>query len=60
MKTLIESLHQNNVIFSYYGFIDSNVLEQVLKITVSKLENNGEPYSVVERVSGAINEYHQP
>jgi hypothetical protein len=56
MKTLIENLHQNNVIFSYYGFIDSNVLEQVLKITVSKLQSNGEPYSVVERVSGAINE----
>jgi hypothetical protein len=56
MKTLIESLHQNNVIFSYYGFIDENVLHQVLKITRSKLHNNNEPEMVVRRVSGAINE----
>jgi hypothetical protein len=56
MKTLIESLHQNNVIFSYYGFIDETVLHQVLKITRSKLHNNSEPETVVKRVSDAINE----
>jgi hypothetical protein len=56
MKSLIESLHQNNVIFSYYGFIDNSVLQHVLQITKSKLENNGEPATVVKRVTDTINE----
>ncbi|MDI1356209.1 MAG: DUF6272 family protein [bacterium] len=55
MKTLIEDLHDNNVIFSYYGFIDANVLTEVLLITKSKLESNNESDHVVERVSDAIN-----
>ncbi|KAK6020969.1 hypothetical protein OSTOST_13369, partial [Ostertagia ostertagi] len=38
MSTLIENLHNNNVIFSYYGFIDDKVLGEVLQITKSKLE----------------------
>lgn len=55
MKTLIEDLHDNNVIFSYYGFIDENVLSEVLLITKSKLESNNESLAVVERVSDALN-----
>ena len=55
MKTLIENLHDNNVIFSYYGFIDASVLNEVLLITKSKLESNNESAIVVERVSDAIN-----
>jgi Family of unknown function (DUF6272) len=56
MKTLIENLHSNNVIFSYYGFIDEKVLGEVLQITKSKLEGNNENPSVVKRVHDAINE----
>jgi hypothetical protein len=55
MKTLIEELHDNNVIFSYYGFIDNSVLNEVLQITRSKLAGNNEPDVVVERVHDAIN-----
>lgn len=56
MSTLIENLHNNNVIFSYYGFIDTKVLNEVLQITKSKLEGNNENPSVVGRVHNAINE----
>lgn len=55
MKTLIENLHDNNVIFSYYGFIDNSVLTEVLQITKSKLEGNNEPPVLVSRVHDAIN-----
>src|SRR5688572_5099784 len=55
MKTLIENLHDNNVIFSYYGFIDNSVLTEVLQITKSKLEGNNEPPVLVDRVHDAIN-----
>ena len=55
MKTLIEDLHSNNVIFSYYGFIDSSVLSQVLQITRSKLESNEESPVIIERVHDALN-----
>ena len=50
METLIEKLYNNNVIFSYYGFIDHSVLDQVLLITRSKLENNNESILVITRV----------
>jgi hypothetical protein len=53
---LIENLHDNNVIFSYYGFIDTNVLNEVLQITKSKLEGINESPLVVTRVYDAINE----
>jgi len=56
MKSLIETLYTNNVIFSYYGFIDNSVLEQVLAITKSKLKTNKENERVIERVCGAISE----
>jgi hypothetical protein len=55
MKTLIENLHDNNVIFSYYGFIDNSVLSEVLQITKSKLEGNNESPLLVSRVHDAIN-----
>ncbi|MDO9001667.1 MAG: DUF6272 family protein [Bacteroidota bacterium] len=56
MRTLTEVLYTNNVLFSYYGFIDSKVLTQVLNITRSKLESNNESIVVVKRVYSAINE----
>src|SRR4051812_32192293 len=56
MNTLIENLYNNNVIFSYYGFIDNSVLNQVLQITKSKLETNNESPLIVEKVHNAINE----
>jgi hypothetical protein len=56
MKTLIENLYTNNVIFSYYGFIDDSVLRQVLEISKSKLETNKEPMMVVKKVYDAIKE----
>jgi hypothetical protein len=56
MSTLIENLHNNNVIFSYYGFIDSTVLNEVLQITKSKLEGNNEHPVIISRVHDAINE----
>jgi hypothetical protein len=56
METLIEKLYNNNVIFSYYGFIDSSVLKQVLEITRSKLQNNSEPEVLVNRVHNALND----
>lgn len=56
MDTLIEDLHHNNVIFSYYGFIDSSVLSEVLQITRSKLEGNNESPLVIMRIHNAINE----
>jgi len=54
METLIEKLHNNNVIFSYYGFIDHTVLTQVLQITTSKLEHNNEDRAVIRRVNAAL------
>lgn len=56
MRTLIEDLYTNNVIFSYYGFIDNSVLTEVLQITKSKLESNNESPVVVNRITDAINE----
>jgi hypothetical protein len=56
MSTLIENLHNNNVIFSYYGFIDTSVLNEVLLITKSKLEGNNEAPVIVDKVHNAINE----
>lgn len=56
MGTLIENLHNNNVIFSYYGFIDASVLNEVLLITKSKLEGNNEAPLIVGKVYDAINE----
>lgn len=56
MQALIENLYDNNVLFSYYGFIDNSVLEQVLQITKSKLESNKESAIVVARVYDTIKE----
>ena len=56
METLIEKLYNNNVIFSYYGFIDHSVLDQVLLITRSKLENNNESILVITRVQEILHE----
>ncbi len=56
MRSLSKILYTNNVLFSYYGFIDSKVLAQVLNITKSKLEGNKENPVVIQRVYNAINE----
>lgn len=56
MRSLSEILYKNNVLFSYYGFIDGKVLTQVLNITRSKLESNKENIVVIKRVYNAINE----
>lgn len=56
MQKLIETLYDNNVLFSYYGFIDSSVLEQVLQITKSKLEYNKESPFVIAKIYDTINE----
>lgn len=56
MRSLSKILYTNNVLFSYYGFIDSKVLTQVLNITKSKLEGNKENDVVIQRVYNAINE----
>lgn len=56
MKTLVADLHDNNVIFSYYGFIDESVLNEVLRITQSKLEGNKESPQIVSKVSELISD----
>ena len=56
MESLIEKLYNNNVIFSYYGFIDDGVLGEVLRITRSKLEGFGEPPALILRVHNAISD----
>ncbi len=56
MRSLSKILYTGNVLFSYYGFIDSKVLTQVLNITKSKLEGNKENEVVIQRVYNAINE----
>lgn len=56
MESLISDLYANNVIFSYYGFMDNSVLNNVLSITKSKLKANGESLTVTMRVYNAINE----
>jgi hypothetical protein len=56
METLIEKLYNNNVIFSYYGFVDTSVLSQVLRITRSKLESGNESLLVITRVQEVLND----
>lgn len=56
MKLLSEDLYQNNVLFSYYGFIDSSVLNHVLSIAKNKLIQNNESLVVINRVYNTINE----
>lgn len=56
METLTEKLYNNNVIFSYYGFIDRTVLSQVLQITRSKLESGNESLLVISRVQELLND----
>ena len=56
MQSLSEILYTNNVIFSYYGFIDKYVLNEVLRITKAKLVGLNEPIVIVNRVYNAINE----
>jgi hypothetical protein len=56
MKTLIENLYSNNVLFSYYGFVDESVLKHVLEITKSRLDDNNESAATLERVHNAIKE----
>ncbi len=56
MESLINNLYTNNVIFSYYGFMDSSVLNTILSITKTKLKANGESITTTMRVYNAINE----
>lgn len=56
MQSLSEILYTNNVIFSYYGFIDKYVLNEVLRVTKAKLTGLSEPIVIVNRVYNAINE----
>lgn len=56
MKSLIENLYNNNVLFTYYGFIDESVLKQVVQITKAKLQGFGESETVINKVYNAINE----
>lgn len=56
MKRLIENLYNNNVVFSYYGFMDESVVNQILEITTSKLISNNESQLVIQRVVRAIRE----
>ncbi len=56
MKSLIENLYNNNVLFTYYGFIDESVMNQVSLITKTKLKGFGEPTSTINKVSDAISE----
>ena len=54
MKSLTEELYTNNVLFSYYGFIDKSVLDEVLRVTKNKLETNKESSIIINRVCDAI------
>jgi hypothetical protein len=56
MKSLTEELYTNNVLFSYYGFIDKSVLDEVLRVTKNKLETNKESSFIVNRVCDAIHD----
>ncbi|HOZ87404.1 MAG TPA: hypothetical protein PL029_06585, partial [Bacteroidia bacterium] len=56
MQSLTERLYNDNVLFSYYGYVDSSVLAEVLRITRSKLENNNEPPALTERILNAVND----
>ncbi len=56
MQSLSEILYTNNVLFSYYGFIDKYVLNEVLGITKAKLISYNEPVVIINRVYNAINE----
>lgn len=56
MLSLTEILHNKNVLFSYYGYIDKEVNKHVLSITKSQLEKRSEKTQVIKRVYNAINE----
>lgn len=56
MYTLTERLYKNNVLLSYYGFFDTNVLEEVLKITRNKMEGLGEAEAVIKKVGHALSD----
>lgn len=56
MKLLSEYLYQNNVLFSYYGFVDNSVLNHVLSIAKTKLTQRNESVVVINRVYNTINE----
>jgi len=54
LDSLIENLYQNNVVFSYYGFIDDSVLTRVLEITESRMLANKESTATIAHVRDAI------
>ena len=56
LQALSEILYTNNVLFSYYGFIDKFVLNEVLEITKSKLISLNESTLIIGRVYNSINE----
>jgi hypothetical protein len=56
MKTLIESLYTNNVLFAYYGFVDDKVMKHVVEITRTRLVDNNESETTIDHVHEAIHE----
>ncbi len=56
MNSLINTLYKNNVIINYYGYIDTLMLNQILKITQNNLSYFKESVVVTKRIYNAINE----
>ncbi|MBS1651992.1 MAG: hypothetical protein JSU07_08300 [Bacteroidetes bacterium] len=56
MSSLSEILYKNHIIFSYFGYIDNMVLNEILKLTKDKLIKNKESVLTTNRVYNAINE----
>ncbi|MES2512594.1 MAG: DUF6272 family protein [Bacteroidota bacterium] len=56
MWSFSELLYKNNVLFSYYGFIDHTILNEVLKVTKHHLTVENESVIVSKRLHNAINE----
>lgn len=51
-----EFLYNHNVLFSYYGYINKNILNEALKIITASLKNNNESTVVSKRLYNTINE----
>lgn len=56
MQDLGLYLYKENVIVSYFGYINTEVLNELLKLTKEKLTSLNESITVVKRVYNVINE----